>query len=73
MMPRDFPDLESLKEMASLYKFRKIYPGEKEYSYRLALALHVRPHDLVESYEIQFGIGWDKWSIHQKKEAIGIL
>ena len=69
-MPMDFPDLRSLKFTAKIHKFRPILNGETEEQYREALANHVMNIDRVESAEIRYSIGWDKWTDQQKKEEL---
>jgi hypothetical protein len=69
-MPMDFPDLTSLKMAAKIHKFRPMMDRESEEHYRSALADHVRPIDHIESFEIRFGVGWDKWSDDQKRQSI---
>jgi hypothetical protein len=69
-MPMDFPDLPSLKMAAKIHKFRDIEDGEPTMNYRYALADHVRPIDHIESFEIRFGVGWDKWSEDQKRQSL---
>jgi hypothetical protein len=66
----DFPDMESLEWAASAHGFRKPKDGETEESYRLALHHHVKPVDRVESFEILFGVGWDKFTHLQKMEML---
>lgn len=66
-MPMDFPDFDSLKTHAKLYKFRPPSEDESEDDYRNALADHVRPLDLVESMEIRTKVGWDKFTTAQHK------
>ena len=61
-MPMDFPDMQSLRAAARVHKFRAPHEDEPEADYRVALAEHVRPIDLVESEEIRNGHGWDKFS-----------
>lgn len=69
-MPMNFPDLESLKRRAKLYKFRDIKDDESEDEYRIALADRVAPIDLVESMEIRTKLGWDQWNDEQKKDML---
>lgn len=66
IMPMSFPNMESLKMAGEVHKFRKPNQGESEEDYRKALALHVRHIDRIESFEIQFGVGWDEWTADQK-------
>ena len=66
-MPIDFPDYDSLKFCAQVHKFRQPNEGETEQSYREALHVHVKPIDRIESFEILFGVGWDKWTDTQKQ------
>lgn len=66
----NFPDMNSLIETGEVHKFRSPNLGEKEFDYRMALARHVRSIDRIESFEIEFGIGWDKWSDEQKRLSL---
>ena len=66
----DFPDMKSLIDAAEVHKFRSVNKSESEDAYRMALAKHVRDRDRIESFEIQFGIGWDKWDKNQKQLSI---
>lgn len=61
-MPRDFPDMNSLKSAAKVHNFRQPNNGESEAEYRSALASHVEPIDFIESCEIRTSKGWDKFS-----------
>ena len=65
-MPMNFIDMDSLIRAGKVHKFRPPNLGESEVEYRLALARHVRPIDRIESFEIEFGIGWNKWNEKQK-------
>ncbi len=69
-MPMDFPDLKSLKFAARIHKFRSMYDREAIEQYREALADHVFSVDAIESGEIRYGIGWDKWSDEQKRAEL---
>lgn len=69
-MPMDFPDMKSLKMAARVHKFRPKLDEEAEEQYRVALANHVAPIDRIESDEIRFGVGWDKWNESQKLESL---
>jgi hypothetical protein len=69
-MPMDFPDYESLKRTAEMWKFRKPLKAEKEESFRVALADHVKDKDFIESCEIRFKVGWNQWSDDQKAEML---
>lgn len=69
-MPMDFPDLNSLKRAAGVWKFREPQDGETEDDYRTALADHVQPKDLVESMEIRAKVGWDRFSSDQNREML---
>ena len=70
-MPMDFPDLESLKRAAKMWKFREIEKGETEDSFRTALANFVADKDLIESQEIRSKVGWDRWSDDQNNATLG--
>lgn len=61
-MPMDFPDMDSLKRAAEVWKFRAPAESETELQYRQALADFVAPHDSIEAEEIRNGKGWNKWS-----------
>lgn len=69
-MPMNFPDMDALKDAARVHKFRAPHEGELEIEYRMALADHVRPIDLVESQEIRTGKGWDQWDDENKSDLI---
>lgn len=69
-MPRDFPDIESLKYAARCHEFRQPNEGETEASFREALADHVQSRDFVESQEIRIGRGWDQWSEAQNRDLL---
>ena len=71
-MPVNFPDLNSLKRRAEMWNFRMPNEGESIEEYRKVLHVHVKPKDLIESFEILFGIGWDNWSSEQKRQAMGM-
>jgi len=64
-MPMDFPDLNSLKREAEMFKFRKPNDGETESEYRTAVADHVAKFDFIESEEVRNGCGWDRFSKDQ--------
>ena len=66
-MPMDFPDKQSLQDAAAVWKFRQPMGDETEEEFRLALHLHVKPKDIIESYEILFKTGWDKWTDDQNR------
>lgn len=66
----DFPDLNSLKGAAKVHQFREINEDESEDDYREALADHVRPRDQIESDEIRYKVGWDRWTEAQKKDSL---
>jgi hypothetical protein len=66
----DFPDLKSIKSAAKMHGFRPMLDREAEEQYREALADHVRDIDVIESGEIRFGIGWDKWTDKQKRSEM---
>jgi hypothetical protein len=69
-MPMDFPDMESLKQAAEVWKFRQPNPDESEAEYRTALADHVQPRDLVESMEIRTSRGWDRLTPTEYRDTI---
>lgn len=69
-MPMDFPDMKSLKYTAELHKFRQPLEGENERDYRILLADHVEKIDKIESGEIRYGVGWDKWTDAQKRDHL---
>lgn len=69
-MPMNFPDMKSLIEAAEVHGFRDPKENETEDAYRFSLAKHVRNIDKIESFEIQFGIGWDKWDDKQKQMSL---
>lgn len=64
-MPMDFPDLDSLKDAATVHGFRQPNPDESADAYRVELAEHVAPIDFVEPEEIRNGVGWDKFTTAQ--------
>lgn len=61
-MPMNFPDMNSLKHAAKVWKFREPKPKETIDDYREQLADHVQPKGLIESMEIRTGKGWDKFT-----------
>lgn len=69
-MPMNFPDMDSLKRAAEVWKFRDPRDGETEAEFRDALADHVAPKDLIESQEIRTGKGWDRWSEADKLQML---
>lgn len=69
-MPTDFPDLDSLKYAAGLWKFRQPNDGESESDYRFSLANFVEPQDYIESLEIRNKVGWDRFSAEQNKDML---
>lgn len=66
----DFPDMNSLKRAANLWKFRDVKDGETEDEYRTALADYVEPRDYIESLEIRNKVGWDRFSESQNKDML---
>jgi len=66
----DFPDMNSLKSTAKVFDFRQPQKGETEDDFRLALHNHVKPIDRIESFEIKFGVGWNKWTDTQSRESL---
>lgn len=69
-MPMDFPDMNSLKRAAGLWKFRQPNDGESESDYRFSLANFVESQDYVESLEIRNKVGWDRFSEDQNKDTL---
>ncbi|KKL89404.1 hypothetical protein LCGC14_1915070 [marine sediment metagenome] len=69
-MPMDFPDLKSLIQAAEIHDFRKINKEEWEDDFREALVDHVESRDYIESGEIRYKVGWDKWTEAQKKDSL---
>lgn len=69
-MPMDFPDMRSLERAAEVHKFRDPLPEESETNFRQALHEHVLPIDRVESFEILFGIGCNKWTERQRMQSM---
>lgn len=69
-MPMSFPDMKSLEYAAKVHKFRSINENETEDQYRKELAIHVKPRDVVESYEILFKVGWDEWTDEQRRQSL---
>ena len=69
-MPMDFPNLDSLRDVAKMISFREIEEGEDEEHFRNALANNIEPRDPVMAGEIRFKVGWDKWTLEQKKEHL---
>lgn len=70
-MPMDFPDMDSLRRAAALWKFREPHEQETEQQYRTALADFIAPNDFIESEEIRNGCGWDKWNEGQNRAMLG--
>jgi hypothetical protein len=69
-MPRNFPDMQSLRNAAHSWKFRAPNDGESDSDYRAALADFVKPQDMVESMEIRSGKGWDAWGDVEKVDML---
>ena len=69
-MPMSFPDADSLQNAAKVWKFRQPAENETEEEFRLALHLHVKPEDIIESFEILFKVGWDEWTDSQKRKSL---
>ncbi|KKM87458.1 hypothetical protein LCGC14_1268830 [marine sediment metagenome] len=69
-MSMDFPDRKSLINAASVHKFRMMYRDETEAKYREELANHVFNIDKIESGEIRYGVGWDRWTDGQKSAEL---
>ena len=69
-MPMDFPDFNSLKSAGEVHKFRTPNKDETEDDYREALADHVEPIDFIESGEIRYRVGWDRWTEMQKRDSL---
>lgn len=69
-MPMDFPDMQSLRSHAEIWKFRLPRDDEPEAEYRAAFADFVEPHDFVEAQEIRNKVGWDKFSEAQSREMV---
>jgi hypothetical protein len=67
-MPMSFPDMRSLKQAARVHKFREPNENESEAEFRSALVAHVKPIDMIESYEIKFGVGWDRFTDEQNRQ-----
>ena len=60
-MPRNFPDMQSLKNNANMRNFRQPLEYETEEAYRSAFADFMRGIDIVESMEIRSSKGWNNW------------
>lgn len=71
-MPMDFPNMDCLKRTAKIHQFRQPNESESEQDYRELLANHVMPRDRIESFEIRFSVGWDKWTTEQKGLSLGM-
>lgn len=69
-MPMSFPNMDSLKMAAKIWKFRQPDEGETEAEYRAALANHVQLKDMIEAQEIRTGKGWDQWDDAENMDAI---
>ena len=69
-MPMNFPDMESLKRHAEIWRFRQPLENESEERYRNALADFVRPTDAIEANEIRTGKGWDKWDASENLSVL---
>ncbi len=69
-MPMSFPDIKSLESCAKVWKFRQLSENETEEEFREALHQHVKPKDMIESWEIKFKVGWDEWTDEQKRTML---
>jgi len=69
-MPMNFFNMDSLKHCAGVHKFRQPNKDETEDDYREALANHVEPIDFIESCEIRYKAGWDKWTEEQSFDML---
>lgn len=69
-MPMDFKDMPSLEYAAKVHKFREPKENESEEEFRFALHNHVNLIDRIESFEILFGVGWNRWTDEQKQKAL---
>jgi hypothetical protein len=62
--------MSSLCRAAKVHQFRQPNPDEAEKDFRVALADHVKPRDVIESEEIRYGVGWDQWNDDQKRSML---
>ena len=69
-MPMDFPDMKSLLMAARIHKFRTPHENESEAEYRELLADHASKNDFLESEEIRYGIGWDRFTDEQNLASL---
>lgn len=69
-MPMDFPNMDSLIRHADRVGFRPPTQNETEKEYRESLAKFMRNKDRIESFEIQFGKGWDRWNDAEKASSL---
>ncbi len=69
-MPRSFPDMQSLKNIAKCHGFREPHVDESEEVYREAVADHVQGRDFVESMEIRTKVGWDQFTEMQNLDML---
>jgi hypothetical protein len=69
-MPMLFPDMESLRFCAEVWKFRPPAEGESEADYRSALAAHVEPKDFIEAHEIRTSRGHHEWNPEDSADLI---
>ena len=69
-MPMDFPDMKSLIRHGEMVKCPP-KEGEDEAVYRARLANFMASIDFIESQEIRFGKGWDKWNEQEKLDTLG--
>lgn len=71
-MPVNFPDKDSVARAGKRWGFRTQKDDESDELYRGLVSLHVRDKDRIESFEILFGVGWDKWTEEQKAQSLGL-
>jgi len=69
-MPIDFPDAESVKRAGEVWDFRPQKDNESDELYRGLVSLHCRDKDSIESFEIFFGVGCDKWTPLSRKHSL---
>ena len=68
-MPKDFNN-DAVGALARCMSYRERLPDESFDDYRKYIAdIHAK-FDFIESEEIRYGIGWDRWTKAQQKDTV---